>query len=80
MIQYAIWTALEAEGFGANLQHYNPIVDVAAKQRWNIPSDWSLKAQLVFGALKDGEKRKGWTEGKEVQPVEERVSWYGAKF
>jgi predicted oxidoreductase (fatty acid repression mutant protein) len=26
MSQYHLWTALEAEGCGANLQHYNPIV------------------------------------------------------
>lgn len=48
------------------------------KQRWNVPSAWDLKAQLVFGKLKDGEKRKGWTEGKDVVPVEQRVFVHGA--
>lgn len=26
MIQFAVWTALETEGLGASLQHYNPII------------------------------------------------------
>ncbi|KAF2672873.1 Nitroreductase [Microthyrium microscopicum] len=49
MHQFALWTGLEAEGFGANLQHYNPIVDAKVADRWNVPLEWSLKAQLVFG-------------------------------
>ena len=27
MLQFAIWTALEDLGLGANLQHYNPLID-----------------------------------------------------
>jgi len=49
MHQYVLWTALEAEGFGANLQHYNPLVDLKVSAKWNVPKAWSLKAQLVFG-------------------------------
>ncbi|KAA8572126.1 hypothetical protein EYC84_002044 [Monilinia fructicola] len=47
--QYAIWVALEAEGLGANLQHYNPLIDAKVAAEWNIPADWELNAQLVFG-------------------------------
>ena len=47
------------------------------KNKWNVPSAWDLKSQLVFGQLKDGEKRKGWLEGKEVKPLSERVFVYG---
>lgn len=49
MLQLAIWTALEIEGFGANLQHYNPIIDDSVKQRFNIPDSWRLIAQMPFG-------------------------------
>ncbi|KIW04550.1 uncharacterized protein PV09_04304 [Verruconis gallopava] len=66
MHQFVIWTALEAEGFGANLQHYNPVVDVKAQKQWNLPEHWSLKAQLVFGG------REGEPNVKEFKPVEER--------
>jgi len=64
MHQYAIWTALEAEGLGANLQHYNPLIDAKVATTWNIPEDWVLNAQLVFGDVgqKAGEKKFGSVE------------------
>jgi predicted oxidoreductase (fatty acid repression mutant protein) len=58
MHQFAAWTALEAEGLGANLQHYNPLPDQKAAQIWDIPADWQLKAQLVFGGLQEGAREK----------------------
>jgi len=54
MHQFVLWAGLEAEGFGANLQHYNPIIDVKVAERWNIPAEWRLKAQLVFGGKAGG--------------------------
>jgi predicted oxidoreductase (fatty acid repression mutant protein) len=73
MLQYTIWTMLTAEGFGVSLQHYNPMVDAAAAKEWDIPADWSLKAQMVFG------KPTGprFAE-KEYSPVEDRMKVYGA--
>ncbi|ESZ94935.1 nitroreductase [Sclerotinia borealis F-4128] len=72
MTQYAIWVALEAEGLGANLQHYSPLIDAKVAAEWNIPSDWELNAQLVFGrpAAPAGEKA--------FMPLEERLKVYGA--
>lgn len=32
MLQYVVWTSLELEGFGASLQHYNPLIDDAVKK------------------------------------------------
>lgn len=71
MHQFTLWTALEAEGMGANLQHYNPVIDQTAKGHWNMPQEWSLKAQLVFGG------RAGEPGKKEFQPAEERMFVYG---
>ncbi|KAF4628873.1 hypothetical protein G7Y89_g9278 [Cudoniella acicularis] len=34
MHQFAVWTALEAEGLGANLQHYNPLIDLKSVGFW----------------------------------------------
>ena len=58
MHQYAIWTALEKEGLGANLQHYNPLIDQKVAETWGISKDWELSAQLVFGTpvAQPGEK------------------------
>ncbi|PDY45498.1 nitroreductase family protein [Bacillus pseudomycoides] len=49
MLQYAVWMSLSAEGIGASLQHYNPIVDAEVKETWDIPAEWSLVAQMPFG-------------------------------
>lgn len=49
MLQFAIWTALEDEGLGANLQHYNPIIDAEVKEFFNIPDQYRLIAQMPFG-------------------------------
>lgn len=74
MHQYALWVALEAEGFGANLQHYNPLIDQKAAQNWNIPLEWKLRAQLVFGG------RAGEPGEKEFQDVQgKRLFVHGAK-
>ena len=76
MHQYFLWTALEAEGFGCNLQHYNPLPDQKAAAKWNIPLEWSLKAQLVFGGEEEG-ARAGLQERSE-QPIGERLFIHGA--
>jgi predicted oxidoreductase (fatty acid repression mutant protein) len=68
-----VWTALEKEGFGANLQHYNPLIDEKIASTWNVPQNWSLKAQLVFG------KPAADTYPKTFKPLEERVFIHGAK-
>lgn len=51
MLQYAIWTALEIEGVGASLQHYNPLIDAEMAQKFNIPGSWRLIAQMPFGGI-----------------------------
>ncbi|KAL8748640.1 MAG: hypothetical protein Q9199_008127 [Rusavskia elegans] len=75
MHQYHIWTALETEGLGVNLQHYNPLIDVRLETEYKVPSTWNLKAQMVFGKPTSGPA----VENKEFKPVEERMKVYGAK-
>ncbi|SJZ64511.1 hypothetical protein SAMN02745116_01041 [Pilibacter termitis] len=52
------WVALSELGLGANLQHYNPVIDEAVAKEWNLPSQWKLRGQLVFGSVETpaGEK------------------------
>lgn len=47
--QISTWAALEAEGLGGNLQHYNPLVDERVRETWDLPAGWALRAELVFG-------------------------------
>jgi predicted oxidoreductase (fatty acid repression mutant protein) len=51
MFQFTIWSLLEAEGLGANLQHYNPIVDDQTKKIFNVPENYKLVAQMPFGGI-----------------------------
>ena len=48
--QFAVWTALAEAGIGASLQHYNPVVDAAVAETWDIPASWKLRAQMPFGS------------------------------
>lgn len=66
MLQYNIWIGIEGAGFGATLQHYNPLIDDEVKEKWNLPKKWSLLAQMPFGTpiSEPGEK--------EFSPVEDR--------
>lgn len=64
--QFATWTALHTEGLGGSLQHYNPIVDEQVHAEWNIPANWKLRAQLVFGSI------EGETHAKDYLADEER--------
>ncbi|KAL7911029.1 Nitroreductase-like protein [Trichoderma velutinum] len=51
MHQILIWSALELEGVGANLQHMNtiPPVEAAFKIFLGIPNEYKLKAHLNYG-------------------------------
>lgn len=66
MHQLVIWTKLEDLGFGASLQHYNPLIDKDVADTWGISSKWRLVAQMPFGIPED-------TPGeKEIGPVDTR--------
>lgn len=49
--QQAVWTALAEQGIGASLQHYNPLIDDAIHQTFNLPADWQLRAEMPFGSI-----------------------------
>lgn len=49
--QFATWTALAEKNIGASLQHYNPIIDDEVAIAFDVPSNWKLRAQLVFGSI-----------------------------
>ncbi len=67
MHQLAVWTMLEDVGFGASLQHYNPLIDEAVLKEWQLPETWELIAQMPFGVpLQE-------PGAKEFNPIEERV-------
>ena len=48
---FAVWNALAEAGVGANIQHYNPVIDERVAKEWNIPSNLVLRAQMPFGEI-----------------------------
>lgn len=71
MHQYVIWTALASLGLGANLQHYNPVIDEQVARTWNIDADWTLVAQMVFGNIQQP------AGDKSFEPIEKRLKVFG---
>ena len=49
--QFAVWTALAEQHIGASLQHYHPVIDDEVAETFDIPKNWKLRAQLVFGSI-----------------------------
>lgn len=60
--QFAVWTALAQEKIGASLQHYNPIIDSQVQKEWNVPANWVLRAQMVFGSINEPAGDKGFMD------------------
>lgn len=67
ILQINLWNALISKGIGANVQHYNPVIDENIRKKWDIPEDWELVAQMPFGGIVEE------PEALEKMPIEERV-------
>ncbi|KAK0371146.1 nitroreductase [Colletotrichum limetticola] len=73
MLQHTIWTALSAEGLGANQQHYNPLIDESVAAAWSLPPNWRRTAQLVFGERIGPSPAPG-----EQEPLNDKLKVFGA--
>ena len=51
MLQFAVWSGLRTLGIGANLQHYNPLIDDRVRETFGIPEGYRLIAQMPFGKV-----------------------------
>lgn len=67
MHQLAVWTMLEDAGFGASVQHYNPLIDEEVRKTWNLPESWKLISQMPFGTPTAGPGEKVFA------PIEDRL-------
>lgn len=70
ILQGNIWNALAEVEIGASLQHYNPLIDEAVKEEWDIPEYYQLSAQMVFGGI------GSIPEPKEKVDVHTRINLY----
>ena len=63
--QHAVWVALAEANIGANLQHYNPIIDEEVAATWNIPANWKLTGQMPFGSIEAPAAEKEYMADKD---------------
>ncbi|MGO8694745.1 MAG: nitroreductase family protein [Rectinemataceae bacterium] len=49
ILQFIVWTSLAAEGLGASLQHYDPLIDEWVYKRTGVPESWKLTGEMPFG-------------------------------
>lgn len=66
MVQYGVWLRLEALGYGASLQHYNPLIDEKVREAWKLPQSWKLLGEMPFG------KPLAQPDAKTFLPIGER--------
>ncbi|MCI1869108.1 nitroreductase family protein [Bifidobacterium crudilactis] len=71
MLQISVWTALSEAGLGGSLQHYNPLIDLAVAEEFDIPGTWRLIAQMPFGGV------SARAQAKDKLPIDERVKVIG---
>lgn len=69
MLQFAAWVAIRDMGLGANIQHYNPIVDSKVAKEFGIPDGYRLVAQMVFGRIVEPAGPKQKLSGDEIVSV-----------
>lgn len=70
MLQINIWSSLRELGVGANIQHYNPVIDDAVREMFGVPESWKLIAQMPFGGI-------GMEPvPKDKEDISERVKFY----
>ncbi|ANZ57759.1 nitroreductase [Fructilactobacillus lindneri] len=51
--QFAVWTGLEENGLGVNIQHYDPLIDPLVNSEFKIPASWQLRAEMNFGSIEN---------------------------
>ena len=70
MLQFTIWTELRALDIGANIQHYNPVIDGTVKEMFDVPDSWKLIAQMPFGEI------IAEPDAKEPEDISARVKFF----
>lgn len=68
MLQLSIWSALRELEVGANLQHYNPVIDEKVRELFGIPAHYVLVAQMPFGGI------GALPDAKPKEDIHERVT------
>ncbi|MCF6514624.1 nitroreductase [Lactobacillus sp. S2-2] len=63
--QFAVWSGLEENGLGVNIQHYNPLIDTKIKEAFDVPENWKLISQMNFGSIEENAGDKDFIDKSE---------------
>lgn len=74
MLQINLWNLLTQLGYGANLQHFAPVLGAedSVREKWlkseqlQDVNKWKINAELVFGSREGEPKEKGFTDKHRV--------------
>lgn len=66
MAQINVWLGLANLGVGANLQHYNPIIDDKVRDAFDVPENWKLISQMPFGDVVEEPRVKEFRDIDEI--------------
>lgn len=69
MAQINVWNGLSVLGLGANLQHYNPIIDDKVREAFDLPANWKLIAQMPFGDIIEEAGKKEFKDIEDLVKV-----------
>ena len=61
-----IWNSLAEVNVGANIQHYNPLIDDKVKATWSVPDNLQLVGQMVYGGIASRPGVKARKSGDEL--------------
>lgn len=64
-----VWVGLSQAGLGANLQHYNPLIDEKVKEAFNVPDGFELIGQMPFGDITEAPSEKEFKDIDELVKV-----------
>lgn len=63
--QHSVWVALAEKEIGGTIQHYNPLIDEAVAEAFDIPATWTLRAQMPFGSIEGAPAEKAYIADEE---------------
>lgn len=69
MMQFAVWVTIADMGLGANIQHYNPLIDADVAETFGIPDGYRLVAEMVFGDVRSRAGPKDKLSGDDIVSV-----------
>jgi predicted oxidoreductase (fatty acid repression mutant protein) len=53
-----MWFDLRQYKLDISLQHYNPVIDETLRELIDLPEDWMMLAQMLFGKILKNRLRK----------------------